>query len=575
MESVANDRAVGERDLPSAVDRPAARSGYALSVREVLGLRSVAAGSVVAGTGGLDAVVRWVNVMEVPDILPWVKPNELLLTTGFPLRHGVAGQALGDAAMCELIEGLVARGVAALAIKLGRYLDEVPPAMIETAERNNFPLIVLPGDVAFDEILSEVFTQLVDRQSTALDDADRLHRALTSIVLEGGDLPQIAEEFAKLFDTAVLICSLDGRVQTVAGVGEDTQALLDLPLFDRSGRFLIERLTTGLQAAPELRPGQLVVAPIVAGGADHGRIVAYGRQAGLGTVTVQALERAATVAALAITKQLAVSAVESKFRGDFLRDALLGTAGPPEQIVEHCAQLGWDVDRALAVVVGQLDDSDPNDGVDHTVAGRTAQERLTAAWEQVVHRLDKAAPVVGFRHEVVALVPASDDVTEVVAELLAAVTGDRGGGRRSFSTGVSRVIDSVSELPAAYAQARKAVAVGRRTHGPGTVAHFDSLGVHRLLSLVSDSAELHSFAAEVLGVLAEDTPEVADLRQTLQALLDTNCNVAETARALHFHYNTLRYRIGKLEGIVGPFTTDPELRLGVALALRVVQMRGL
>jgi PucR family transcriptional regulator, purine catabolism regulatory protein len=536
-----------------------------------LGLRSVAGSSVVAGAGGLDQVVRWVNVMEVLDILPWVKPNELLLTTGFPLRHGSSGQSLGDAAMGELIEGLATRGVAALAVKMGRYLDELPTSMIEAAQQKDFPLIVLPSEVAFDEILSEVFTQLVDRQSTALDDADRLHRALTSIVLEGGDLPQIAEEFAKLFDTAVLICSLDGRVQTVAGGTGDTQALLALPLFDQSGRFLIERLTTGLQAAPELLPGQLVVAPIVAGGTDHGRIVAYGRQAGLGTVTVQALERAATVAALAITKQLAVSAVESKFRGDFLRDALQGTAEPAEQIVEHCAQLGWDVDRPLAVVVGQLDD----DGDDHTVAGRTAQDRLTAAWEQVVHRLDKAAPVVGFRHEVVALVPASDDITAVVAELLAAVTGDRGGGRRSFSTGVSRVIDSMADLPAAYGQARKAVAVGRRTHGPGTVAHFDSLGVHRLLSLVSDSAELHSFAAEVLGVLAEDTPEVADLRQTLQALLDTNCNVAETARTLHFHYNTLRYRIGKLEGIVGPFTTDPELRLGVALALRVVQMRGL
>ncbi|MEO8888898.1 MAG: helix-turn-helix domain-containing protein, partial [Jatrophihabitantaceae bacterium] len=365
---------------------------------------------------------------------------------------------------------------------------------------------------------------------------------------------------------------------------EVTRSLLDLPLFDQSGRFLIERLTTGLQAAPDLLPGQLVVAPIVAGGTDHGRIVSYGRQAGLGTVTMQALERAATVAALAITKQLAVSAVESKFRGDFLRDALLGTAGPVEQVVDHCTQLGWNVARPLAVVVGQLDDSEPSgvqssgvqsSGDGHTIAGRTAQDRLTAGWEQVVHRLDRTAPVVGFRHEVVALVPANGDITKVVADLLAAVTGDRGGGRRSFSTGVSRVIDSVADLPLAYGQARKAVAVGRRTHGPGTVAHFDSLGVHRLLSLVSDSAELHSFAAEVLGVLAEDTPEVADLRQTLQALLDTNCNVAETARALHFHYNTLRYRIGKLEGIVGPFTTDPELRLGVALALRVVQMRGL
>lgn len=544
-------------------------------MRELITLPSLAGSELLAGHGGLSQRVTGVNVMEVPDILPWVKPSELLLTTGFPLRHPGSDWVSGRQGLPGLVAGLAERGVAALGVKAGRYLDELPAPMVAEADRRNFPLLLLPPGVGFDEVLAEVYTRLVDRQAAALEVADRMHRALTGIVLEGGDLPQIAGEFAALFETAVLICTPDGRVQATAGLPADTEALAALPLFDPTGRFQTERLRDGLQPVPGELGGQLAVAPVVAGGTGHGLIAAYSRRGGLDAVTLQALERAATVAALAITKQLAVAAVESKFRGDFLRDALTGGAGPPAQVIAHCTQLGWDVNRPLAVLVAQLDE--PQLPVaSPPMAGRTPQDRLTAAWQQVVRAHDAAAPVVGFSHEVVALIPATtQNVAGVVAGLVAVVTGDRGGGRRSFSAGVSRVIDSVAGLPAAYDEARKAVLVGRRTHGPGTVAHFGSLGVHRLLSLVSDPAELRSFASEVLGPLAADGDDAADLRRTLQALLDANCNVAEAARALHFHYNTLRYRIGKLEGMIGPFTSDPHLRLDVALALRVLQMKGL
>jgi len=146
----------------------------------------------------------------------------------------------------------------------------------------------------------------------------------------------------------------------------------------------------------------------------------------------------------------------------------------------------------------------------------------------------------------------------------------------TFSTGMSRVAHGTELLPEAYGQALKAARVGRQLHGSGAVAHFDQLGVYRLLSLVNDTAELHAFVRETLGPLAgDDDAESVDLRRTLQVLLETNLNVAETARRLHFHYNTLRYRIGKLERLLGAFTEDAHLRLNLTLALHVLRMRGI
>ncbi|HEU5269795.1 MAG TPA: PucR family transcriptional regulator ligand-binding domain-containing protein [Jatrophihabitans sp.] len=574
MVTVANDLARIQGDLPGL-------TAEGLTVRQLLDTPSLAGTTVLAGRTGLDRVVRGVNVMEVPDILSWVKPHELLLTTAFPLTQSAAQRQ--PELLLELITALDAQPLAALAIKLGRYLEAVPQQVLDRADELGFPILRLPDQVAFDEVLPDIFGRLLDLQNQVLTQADALHRAISAIVLGGGGLSEIAGEVSRLLDCVVLVTTPDGRVLADEGPAEHRAGLAAAELFDPTGRLLVERLTIGIQ--PVADSGAAALTAIVAGGVDHGRIVAY-RQGGLlGAGTVQALERVAIVAALTITKELAVAAVESKFRGDYLRDVLTGLLPVDEQVVEHCRSLGWRIDDPLVVVVAELDPVDPADGSDPSdgrsqVVHRSHHERFSSAWSQVMRNRDRTAPVVGFSQEVVALIPVSDaaDPVEVVAEVVAAVAGDRGGGRRSFCAGVSRLVGQPAGpdgIAAGYVQARKAVAVGRRVHGPGSVSHFDSLGVHRLLSLVPDTAELKSFAAEVLGELAADNPEAADLRRTLQALLDTNLNVAETARLLHFHYNTLRYRIGKLERIVGPFSSDANLRLDVALALQVVQMRGI
>ncbi|GAA2100561.1 PucR family transcriptional regulator [Actinomadura alba] len=554
---------------------------YGLSVGEVLGVSTLAGARLIAGASGLDRIVQRLNVMEVPDILAWVKPHELLLTTGYPLRN--TPQSLG-----RLVTDLDERGLAALAIKLGRYLDELPVEMIEQADRLGFPLILLPNDVGFDDILNQVLTDILNRQAAILARTEEVHRALVQIVLGGGGLQDVIDEVATLFDVAVIAVDGDRRMLAGAGPEEHVKAVC-AAWVDGPGWSAAQPGFGG--------NGDHVVVPVVAGGFDHGRIIAYSASGALRETDVGILERAATVAALVITKQQAVAAVESKYRADFLRDILAGRAGADDRVIAHCAGFGWDLDRPVAVAVAELDSDGRSGGTAETRLGRTdrvpeprtedgrakggeerqAQDRLAAAWTAAVRRRDPKAAVASFAHEVVAVVGLSGDGDlDGLVRDATTMFGEHPGRRRTFSTGVSRVVACPTALPEAYEQAVKSVRVGRQLHGFGSLAHFNELGVYRLLSLVADAAELHAFVRETLGELAgDDDPEAVDLRRTLQVLLETNLNVAETARRLHFHYNTLRYRIGKLERMLGAFTEDAHLRLNLTLALHVLRMRGI
>jgi purine catabolism regulator len=566
---------------------------YGLSVGEVLGVSTLAGARLIGGVTGLGRIVQRLNVMEVPDILAWVKPHELLLTTGYPLRNT-------PQSLARLVADLDERGLAALGVKLGRYLDDLPAEMVEQADQLGFPLILLPDNVGFDDILNQVLTDILNRQAAVLARTEEVHRALVHIVLGGGGLQEVTDELATLLDVAVIAVDGDRRVLAGSGPAAELETMRAALLDGGARRTPGEARTPGLLDYGV--QGDHAVVPVVAGGFDHGRLIAYSAGGALRETDVGILERAATVAALVITKQQAVAAVESKYRADFLRDVLAGRAGDHDRVISHCTGFGWDLDRPVAVLVAELDPADcdrprsrggENRGARGARGGeadpgtetregedRLAQDRLAAALTTAVRRRDRRAAVASFAREVVAVVgvPPDGDLSVLSALVKDATTvfGEHQGSRWSFSAGFSRTVGTPVALPEAYDQAVKAVRVGRQLHGAGAVAHFDQLGVYRLLSLVSDPAELHAFVRETLGELAgDDDPEAVDLRRTLQVLLETNLNVAETARRLHFHYNTLRYRIGKLERMLGPFTEDAHLRLNLTLALHVLRMRGI
>ncbi len=101
----------------------------------------------------LDNPVTGVNVIDNPDVASWVKPGEMVLTTGYFFANDPNLQT-------NVIMNLRACGCSALCIKIRRFFPEVPEKIIKTAEQAGLPVIDVPLEYSFSELTQKIHERL-------------------------------------------------------------------------------------------------------------------------------------------------------------------------------------------------------------------------------------------------------------------------------------------------------------------------------------------------------------------------------------------------------------------------------
>lgn len=112
---------------------------------------------------------------------------------------------------------------------------------------------------------------------------------------------------------------------------------------------------------------------------------------------------------------------------------------------------------------------------------------------------------------------------------------------------------SLEQLPDAYQKAYMALQVGRIFYPDRTIFDYTEMGIGCLLYDVSE-VSCREYIRVNLGpqFLTEESPIFqSDILQTALCFLNNNLNIAETARQLHIHRNTLLYRLEQIQNETG------------------------
>ena len=167
------------------------------------------------------------------------------------------------------------------------------------------------------------------------------------------------------------------------------------------------------------------------------------------------------------------------------------------------------------------------------------------------------------RHGFVALLPG-----EASAKDLAATCETLLGAEACV--GVGNPGCDVAGLRRSARQALRALGIGLVVRGADPVHRYAEVDVLDLVGVGSADAE--GFARDVLGPLALPDAKRSHL-ETLRQLCAHNHSIKLAAAALEIHPHTLSYRVKQLRSRFGLDLDDPEVRLRVHLALRILDAR--
>jgi purine catabolism regulator len=145
---------------------------------------------------------------------------------------------------------------------------------------------------------------------------------------------------------------------------------------------------------------------------------------------------------------------------------------------------------------------------------------------------------------------------------------------------VSRPFTEASARPGAEAEARAALESlerrigGRAGSGGEQVVRAELLPAHQLLGSVMTIPEGRRLALALLGPLLVGTAAARRQRiETVRAILDAPGS-SEASSSLGVHRNTTAYRLKRIEEVTGWDLREPDLRLALSLALRILDAEG-
>ncbi|UUI02389.1 PucR family transcriptional regulator ligand-binding domain-containing protein [Oceanobacillus jeddahense] len=512
-----------------------------MNIRDMMQLAPFQQASILAGRNGIENKVLNATFIDAPDGYQWCKSGDFIVTTGYPF---ISNQAWEKGVM-KLLKSLVSKNCAGVGVKLGRYIPDLPEKIVTYADENNLPIVSLPNDLSWSDVIVPIITQINQKQENELQKTHEVYEQFHHHLKVKGNLYNLADLLHTIIQVPITIYNRD--YSQIIHTHEE--------IFPQEE---IEKIISTLscqKSQPILNANwndtEFTVRWLYSSNRLVGGVFLWGAHSELQAWEKAALEQTSVITVLEIERIRTSSATLQHFRNDFLTELLEGKILEQEVIYRRAREVNWDLGDSYKVVL--LDcylENSPN-------------ENDIPIWQQKINILNEfenelrivlPKTLIGFdaQNRYIFLVSGTEEDTSIINKIRHTIrklniTSFCGGiGRKAWIEALSTSYkEAISAYQVAYTSIEES---DTAKESQFYIRSFQSLDVERILFSDNPKAASQSMFQEYLKKVVDyDKKRNSDLLSTLKVFLDNNMNYDETANALFIHRNTVRYRIKMIQ----------------------------
>jgi purine catabolism regulator len=188
-----------------------------LTVRELVGLPKLNV-RLLEGRSGLDRPIRRARTIERADPGPYLRGEELVLTTGAAITD--------EAGWASFVRALLQANASAIGFSPANPHAPAPAALRESCRVHDVPLLEIMSDSASAAIIQLLADRLASLRDQEIGRRNKRERRLLAVLDEGRGLDGIVQNLAGEFGCLFVITDTDGTIRATGGRAPSGEAIV-------------------------------------------------------------------------------------------------------------------------------------------------------------------------------------------------------------------------------------------------------------------------------------------------------------------------------------------------------------